>query len=735
MLKISYYKFEQRSYSKYRNGVETFYTYDPQRRRLQNLAVTSSAGTIMDNAYRYDAVSNVLSIANAAPLPQSGKAGGQMSHTYGYDALYRLTSASGTYRGADNKSASYTLAMSYDNMHRIKSKSQHLTQQGVQFDGTLNAGYDLTYTYQDSLGHKFQFSKIEDLNYRTEGTPNEKIDNGHRYLYDANGNLVYINTGRVKKDGKEDEQAVEKKYRWDEENRLLASDENGFVANYWYDADGERTVKSSGEGEQIYVNSEFSAGVTNTAKFSLYVSPYLVASQGGKYTKHIYIGSQRIVSKLGDLASYGADPRRIPYAGTETDGVSVDYQTKYNRQQQAIKDNYADFGAPYNGEDTNDYVNGQGFSCNDVAETSAARAKAARAIDGNLTLLNLGGTRQSSSKLALPSLAQGFKPNDDYEKMQFYYNPDQLGISSYITNLDGEVVQHIEYVPFGEVFIEERNNTWNTPYLFNAMEYDKETGMYYYGARYYEPRISLWMSVDPISIYDPRNSENYLDGEHNDGVYNYRNLNPYIYCYQSPISLVDPNGKQAVPGAILGSFTEYAAKIGDKMLFEGMDFKQANSSLTRYDFLDITVAAGVGAVSGVAKFSKFVASPIGKKIINLITEIGLSSIEAGLKSIYGEDFSLEAVLVEVGMGEVLGKLLPNKIFKESADRAKGEMRRAKELMGRKSATPKVMKKQGKVLKEAQSEIRLNESLEKGSEGTKQIVSKVAGNKTQKETRE
>ena len=204
--KIGYDKFEQRSYLKYCNGAETFYTYDPQRRRLQNLAVTSSAGPIMDNAYSYDAVSNVLSIANAAPLPQSGKAGGRMSHTYGYDALYRLTSASGTYRGADSKSASYSLAMSYDNMHRIKSKSQHLTQQGVQFDGTLNAGYDLAYTYQDSLGHKFQLSKIEDLNYRTEGTPKEKIDNGHRYLYDANGNLVYINTSRVKKDGKEDEQ-------------------------------------------------------------------------------------------------------------------------------------------------------------------------------------------------------------------------------------------------------------------------------------------------------------------------------------------------------------------------------------------------------------------------------------------------------------------------------------------------------------------------------------------------
>ena len=64
--------------------------------------------------------------------------------------------------------------------------------------------------------------------------------------------------------------------------------------------------------------------------------------------------------------------------------------------------------------------------------------------------------------------------------------------------VDGEVVQHIEYVPFGEVFIEERNNIWNTPYLFNAKEFDEETGLYYYGARYYDPRLSLWISTDPL---------------------------------------------------------------------------------------------------------------------------------------------------------------------------------------------------------------------------------------------
>ena len=497
--KIGYDKFEQRSYLKYCNGAETFYSYDPQRRRLQNLAVNAKAGTIMDNAYTYDAVSNVLSVANNAPLPQGGKAGGQMSHTYGYDALYRLASANGSYKGADGKTASYTLAMGYDNMHRITSKKQHLSQSGVQFDGTLNAGYDLTYTYQKGDGHKFQLGNVRDLNYRTEETPTDSatINNGHKYEYDANGNLVYINTSRVKKDGKEDEKAGEQKYKWDEENRLLAANENGFVSNYWYDTDGERTVKLSGENEEIYVNSEFSGGRTNTAKFTLYVSPYLVASQGGRYTKHIYIGSQRIVSKLGDLASYGADPRRIPYAGNEADGITVDYKAKYVKQQQSIKDSYKDFGIAYNGEDNDDYVNGEGFCCNDGSlEAAHARLMAKTRVKAD----------------------DNFHDKDAYEKMQFYYHPDHLGSSSYITNLDGEVAQHIEYVPFGEVFIEERNNTWNTPYLFNAKEFDEETGMYYYGARYYEPRLSLWMSVDPKEEDYPMSS-----------TYCFVNNNPIIF--------------------------------------------------------------------------------------------------------------------------------------------------------------------------------------------------------------
>ena len=311
-------------------------------------------------------------------------------------------------------------------------------------------------------------------------------------------NLVYVNTGRTKKDGTTDEKTHERKLKWDEENRLLASDDDGFVTNYWYDADGERTVKTSGESEQVYVNSEFAGGRTNTAKFSLYVSPYLVANQGGRYTKHIYIGSQRIVSKIGDFASYGADPRRIQYAGKEADAVNVDYDVKYSQQLQAIKENYATFGVPYNGTDNDDYVDGEGFCCDDgTIEASMAQANAPE---------------------------DNFQEGDAYEDLQFYYHTDHLGSSSYITNLDGEVVQHIEYVPFGEVFIEERNNIWNTPYLFNAKEFDEETGLYYYGARYYDPRLSLWMSTDPSKE-------------------KYPNISAYVYCHNNPIILFDIDGK------------------------------------------------------------------------------------------------------------------------------------------------------------------------------------------------
>jgi RHS repeat-associated protein len=104
--------------------------------------------------------------------------------------------------------------------------------------------------------------------------------------------------------------------------------------------------------------------------------------------------------------------------------------------------------------------------------------------------------------------------------------------------LDGDVVQHVEYVPFGEVFIEERNNTWNTPFLFNAKELDEETGLYYYGARYYDPRTSVFLGVDPLAE-------------------KYPGISSYVYCANNPIKFVDPDGRDVV---LTGALTEEALK-------------------------------------------------------------------------------------------------------------------------------------------------------------------------------
>ncbi len=123
-----------------------------------------------------------------------------------------------------------------------------------------------------------------------------------------------------------------------------------------------------------------------------------------------------------------------------------------------------------------------------------------------------------------------------YEKDQYFYHPDHLGSSSYVTDVDGEIFQHLEYFPFGETWVEESSNTQRTPYLFTGKELDEETGLYYFGARYYDPRTSVWQSPDPML-------QNYLMGAPVGGVYLPANLNSFGYAHQRPIVANDPEGE------------------------------------------------------------------------------------------------------------------------------------------------------------------------------------------------
>ena len=66
--------------------------------------------------------------------------------------------------------------------------------------------------------------------------------------------------------------------------------------------------------------------------------------------------------------------------------------------------------------------------------------------------------------------------------------------------------------------------TANSTYTFSAKERDSETGLSYFGSRYYSSDLSVWLSVDPMSD-------------------KYPSLSPYTYCANNPVRLVDPNGE------------------------------------------------------------------------------------------------------------------------------------------------------------------------------------------------
>ncbi|MDH5381342.1 MAG: DUF4329 domain-containing protein [Cyclobacteriaceae bacterium] len=140
---------------------------------------------------------------------------------------------------------------------------------------------------------------------------------------------------------------------------------------------------------------------------------------------------------------------------------------------------------------------------------------------------------QTSHNGQIRGSGTGGKPNPA-EPNRYYYHPDHLGSTSYITDATGEVYQHLEYFAFGETFVEEHSNTNRTPYLYNGKELDalpsvvkrrrEETGLYYYGARYYDPVTSIFVSVDPLAE-------------------KYGFQSGYVYAANNPVRYVDVNGE------------------------------------------------------------------------------------------------------------------------------------------------------------------------------------------------
>lgn len=121
--------------------------------------------------------------------------------------------------------------------------------------------------------------------------------------------------------------------------------------------------------------------------------------------------------------------------------------------------------------------------------------------------------------------------------------------ASWITDADGTPVQHLQYLPYGEPYINQRVSGYNERFTFTGKERDEETGYSYFSARYLDHEIlTSFLSVDRYAS-------------------KYPSLSPYAYCAWNPIRLTDPsgdtiviNGQRYTPGMSSEGLDDFSQK-------------------------------------------------------------------------------------------------------------------------------------------------------------------------------
>ena len=272
---------------------------------------------------------------------------------------------------------------------------------------------------------------------------------------------------------------IEELYRFGADGNLrMFSYDRLFFALYGYDAGTTRTYKYSFDLSPQWVNGRLESVNFNLHNAMFYPNSYLNFNQDGYYTKHYYNGMERIASRLGD--------NNLLLATHDPELQDRKWQLDSNIRRNIVGITGYEF-LPVGEEQTID-------DPKPIYE---------------LPVIGLNNLQPSADGI-------------------FYYHPNHLGSTCYVTDGNASVQQGFLYAPFGEI-TNEYNAGWQNgvlpKYSFNAKELDEETGMYYYEARYMAP---------PVFISRDRLFEKYPF------------MSPYAYCMNNPIKYIDPSGDSVV---------------------------------------------------------------------------------------------------------------------------------------------------------------------------------------------
>ena len=268
---------------------------------------------------------------------------------------------------------------------------------------------------------------------------------------------------------------------WTEDNRMQAyvqmneGTDKGRAAYYGYNTSGERYVRYIGTTINITQNGiTFHRPVLQSPV--LYANS-LITINGKGYTKHYFEGERRICSKIGG----GFTNRTEDDINDKIPPIKGEYEELFERQYTGIKETFA--------------------NC-------------------------IGADMEFNLKYDPYKTIMENELGRDEDEPAFYYQGDHLGSSAYLTDEAGAITQTLNYLPYGEDWVDIHNNPhYLFRYKYNGKEKDPESGLHYYGARYYDSDISQWLSIDPMAD-------------------KYPSLSPYNYCADNPVNIIDPDGRE-----------------------------------------------------------------------------------------------------------------------------------------------------------------------------------------------
>ncbi len=224
-------------------------------------------------------------------------------------------------------------------------------------------------------------------------------------------------------------------------------------------------------------------------------------------------------------------------------------------------------------------------------------------------------------------------------KGTFYFQQDQVGSTSLVTDEDGRVAASTIYKPYGEVYQDGSEGRDIYRRKFNGNEWDRDGGMYYFNARYYDPALGTFLQADDLLFG--------TDGEHP------ATLNCYAFSGNNPVTFSDPSGnffpllfaiaglvKLAIGTAVTTMITAATAVMASAYSFGAAAIATGASWFSAFSSAAMSLVSWTTA-SNIIQYSAWYALTNG-------------AMYAGLAKWNGEEFDVGKFFGAVGVGLAAG---------------------------------------------------------------------------------